>query len=102
LRSEGIEVTVQRLNRRLKDLRKQLQIVAMDQVAEVFRNNEDHIILESIKACSVSGDIDGVEQYIEKFREHAEHMQVCVTSIASEVIFTIIYRKCVVYFITFP
>ena len=35
LRSEGIEVTVQRLNRRLKDLRKQLQIVAMDLVSEV-------------------------------------------------------------------
>lgn len=35
LRNEGIEVTVQRLNRRLKDLRKQLQIVAMDLIAEV-------------------------------------------------------------------
>ena len=45
------------------------------QVAEVFRTNEDHLILNSIKACSVSGDIDGVENYIEKFREHAEHMQ---------------------------
>ena len=41
----------------------------------MFRANEDHLILSSIKACAVSGDIDGVEQYIEKFREHAEHMQ---------------------------
>ena len=42
----------------------------------MFRTNEDHLILQSIKACSVSGDIDGVEQYIDKFREHSEHMQV--------------------------
>lgn len=47
----------------------------MDQVAEVFRHNEDHIILNSIKTCSIAGDIDGVEHFIEKFREHSEHMQ---------------------------
>lgn len=70
-----MEASVQRITKTLKDLRKQLQIVAMDQVAEVFRTNEDHVILSSIKACSVSGDIDGVEQFIERFREHAEHMQ---------------------------
>ncbi len=68
-------MTVERLKRRLKDLRKQLQIVAMDQVGEVFRVNEDHLILTSIKAAAVSGDIDSVEKYIEKFREHGEHMQ---------------------------
>lgn len=49
--------------------------MALDQVAEVFRTNEDHLILTSIKTCSVSGDIDGVETFIERFREHAEHMQ---------------------------
>lgn len=32
LRNESIEVSVERLGRRLKDLRKQLQIVAMEQV----------------------------------------------------------------------
>ncbi|KAK0423881.1 hypothetical protein QR680_008384 [Steinernema hermaphroditum] len=75
LRGEGIEVTVERLNRRLKDLRKQLQIVAMDQISDVFRSNDDQTILSSIKACSISGDIDGVEKYLEKFREHSEHIQ---------------------------
>ncbi|KAK6729817.1 hypothetical protein RB195_006709 [Necator americanus] len=75
LRSDGIEVTVERLNRRLKDLGKQLQIVAMEHVSEVLRANEDQILLSSIKACAVAGDIDGVERYMEKFREHAEHMQ---------------------------
>lgn len=75
LRTEGLEITVQRLTKTLKDLRKQLQIVAMDQVSDVFRANDDHLILSSIKACSVSGDIDGVEQYIDRFREHAEHVQ---------------------------
>ncbi|RCN50540.1 hypothetical protein ANCCAN_03394 [Ancylostoma caninum] len=75
LRSDGIEVTVERLNRRLKDLGKQLQIVAMEHVSEVLRANEDQVLLSSIKACAVAGDIDGVERYMEKFREHAEHMQ---------------------------
>uniref|UniRef100_A0A915PY69 Alpha-catenin n=1 Tax=Setaria digitata TaxID=48799 RepID=A0A915PY69_9BILA len=75
LRNENIEVTVERLTRRLKDLRKQLQIVAMEQISEVLRANEDQVILSSIKACSVSGDIDGVEKFLEEFREHAEHIQ---------------------------
>uniref|UniRef100_A0A915E636 Alpha-catulin n=1 Tax=Ditylenchus dipsaci TaxID=166011 RepID=A0A915E636_9BILA len=75
MRSEIIEVTVERLNRRLKDLRKQLQAVAVDQIAAVFRTNDDQTILSSIKTCSVSGDIDGVEKYLEKFREHAAHLQ---------------------------
>ncbi|VDL64738.1 unnamed protein product [Nippostrongylus brasiliensis] len=75
LRSDGIDVTVERLNRRLKDLSKQLQIVAMEHISEVLRANEDQVLLSSIKACAVAGDIDGVERYMEKFREHSEHMQ---------------------------
>lgn len=75
LRIDSIEVTVDRLSRRLKDLRKQLQLVAMDQVSEILRANDDQLILSSIKACSVSGDIDGVEKFLDKFREHAEHVQ---------------------------
>ncbi|KAI6221308.1 hypothetical protein M3Y99_01559500 [Aphelenchoides fujianensis] len=75
IRTEGIEVGVERLTRRLKDLQKQLQQVAMDQIGAVFRTNDDHTILGSLKTCSVSGDIDGVEKYLEKFREHAIHIQ---------------------------
>uniref|UniRef100_A0A0N4Z1P6 Alpha-catulin n=1 Tax=Parastrongyloides trichosuri TaxID=131310 RepID=A0A0N4Z1P6_PARTI len=73
--NENVEVSVERLNRRLGDLKKQLQAVAMDQVASIFRENEDHNILTSIKACSVSGDIDGVEKFLQKFKNHAEHVQ---------------------------
>ncbi|VDK43732.1 unnamed protein product [Anisakis simplex] len=58
-----------------EDLRKQLQVVAMEQMSEILRANEDQLILSSIKACSVSGDIDGVEKYLDKFREHGEHVQ---------------------------
>lgn len=75
LQQDSLEVTVERLNRRLRDLQKQLQLVAMDQVSAIFRSNEDHTVLTSMKTCSVSGDIDGVEKYLEKFREHAEHVQ---------------------------
>jgi hypothetical protein len=75
LQQDSLEVTVERLNRRLRDLQKQLQLVAMDQVSAIFRANEDHTVLTSMKTCSVSGDIDGVEKYLEKFREHAEHVQ---------------------------
>ncbi|VDN57602.1 unnamed protein product [Dracunculus medinensis] len=74
-RSDGIEVTVERLNHRLRDLRKQLQIVAMEQISEILRTSDDQSILSSIKTCSVSGDIDGVEKYLVKFQEHAEHIQ---------------------------
>ena len=72
---DSLEVTVERLNRRLKDLQRQLQVVAMDQISGIFRTNEDHNVLTSMKTCSISGDIDGVEKYLEKFREHAEHVQ---------------------------
>ncbi|CAB3410886.1 unnamed protein product [Caenorhabditis bovis] len=75
LAASGLEVTVERLNRRLKDLSKQLQIIAMEQISEVLRANEDQVLLSSMKACAVSGDIDGVEKYMHKFREHADHMQ---------------------------
>uniref|UniRef100_A0A0K0DTB4 Alpha-catulin n=1 Tax=Strongyloides stercoralis TaxID=6248 RepID=A0A0K0DTB4_STRER len=73
--NDNVEVSVERLNRRLGDLKKQLQTVALEQVASIFRENEDHNILTSIKACSVSGDIDGVEKFLLKFRNHTEHVQ---------------------------
>uniref|UniRef100_A0AC34QMN7 Alpha-catulin n=2 Tax=Panagrolaimus sp. JU765 TaxID=591449 RepID=A0AC34QMN7_9BILA len=72
---DSLEVTIERLNRRLKDLQRQLQLVAMDQIATIFRANEDQNVLTSIKTCSISGDIDGVEKYLQKFKEHAEHVQ---------------------------
>ncbi|CAK5113131.1 unnamed protein product [Meloidogyne enterolobii] len=75
LRNESIQVTVERLNRRLKDLRKQLQLVALEQIASVFRQNEDQTLLSSLKTCSISGDIDGVERFLEQFRIHSEHLQ---------------------------
>lgn len=54
------------------------------QMSEILRANEDQLILSSIKACSVSGDIDGVEKYLDKFREHGEHVQeVCVAHMLS-------------------
>ncbi|CEF68630.1 Alpha-catulin [Strongyloides ratti] len=73
--NDNVEVSVERLNRRLGDLKKQLQAVALEQVASIFRENEDHNILTSIKACSVSGDIDGVEKFLQKFKNHTEHVQ---------------------------
>ncbi|KAL3119968.1 hypothetical protein niasHT_007096 [Heterodera trifolii] len=75
LQNGSNEITVERLNRRLKDLRKQLQVVALEQIATVFRQNEDQAILSSLKTCSISGDIDGVERFLEQFRLHAEHLQ---------------------------
>uniref|UniRef100_A0AC35TK90 Alpha-catulin n=1 Tax=Rhabditophanes sp. KR3021 TaxID=114890 RepID=A0AC35TK90_9BILA len=73
--SENVEVSVERLHRRLLDLKKQLQTVALGVVGDVFRANEDHTILTSIKACSVSGDIDGVEKFLQKFKTHSDHLQ---------------------------
>jgi len=44
LRNESIQVTVERLNRRLKDLRKQLQLVALEQVRMRQGRNEGRIL----------------------------------------------------------
>ena len=44
LRSESIEVTVERLNRRLKDLRKQLQLVALEQVRLIVVGRVEHFV----------------------------------------------------------
>uniref|UniRef100_A0A915MJ76 Uncharacterized protein n=1 Tax=Meloidogyne javanica TaxID=6303 RepID=A0A915MJ76_MELJA len=44
-------------------------------IASVFRQNEDQTLLSSLKTCSISGDIDGVERFLEQFRIHSEHLQ---------------------------
>ncbi|VDP01351.1 unnamed protein product [Soboliphyme baturini] len=75
LHAEDIDVSVHKLSKVIKDLQKQLQLVALDQTTDVFKANEDHIILSSIKSFAVSGDIDGLEDFIERFREHAEHVE---------------------------
>ncbi|KRX20631.1 Alpha-catulin [Trichinella nelsoni] len=75
IRPDDVDSSVVRISKVCKDLRKQLQLVALDQATDVFRSDEDEVITSSIKACSVSGDVDGVEQFIERFRDHANHME---------------------------
>ncbi|KRX85382.1 Alpha-catulin [Trichinella zimbabwensis] len=75
IRPDDVDSLVVRISKVCKDLRKQLQLVALDQATDVFRSDEDEVITSSIKACSVSGDVDGVEQFIERFRDHANHME---------------------------
>ncbi|KRZ42849.1 Alpha-catulin [Trichinella pseudospiralis] len=75
IRPDDVDSLVVRISKVCNDLRKQLQLVALDQATDVFRSDEDEVITSSIKACSVSGDVDGVEQFIERFRDHANHME---------------------------
>ncbi|CDW58164.1 BK channel interacting protein 2 [Trichuris trichiura] len=75
LKMEDIDTAVSRVSKICKDLRKQLQLVGLDQATDMFRSDEDEVILSTIKACAVSGDVDGVEQFVERFRDHAVHME---------------------------
>ncbi|OUC49544.1 hypothetical protein D917_05288 [Trichinella nativa] len=57
IRPDDVDSLVVRISKVCKDLRKQLQLVALDQATDVFRSDEDEVITSSIKACSVSGDV---------------------------------------------
>ena len=54
---------------------KKLQDTSLDQASEVFKSNEDHELLTSLKAAGMSGERERVNELSVKFEEHSEQLQ---------------------------
>ena len=54
-----------------------LQLVdsAMDQASEVFKTNEDHELLTSLKQAALQANKARVDELAQKFQEHSEQIQ---------------------------
>jgi len=53
----------------------QLIETTMDQAADLFKLNEDQTLLSSLKAASLNGQTDKVNELSVKFEEHSEQLQ---------------------------
>jgi hypothetical protein len=47
----------------------------MEQASELFRRNEDHELLASLRAAGQEGDIQHAEQLTVHFSEHQEQLE---------------------------
>ena len=53
----------------------------MDQASELFKTNEDHEILQSLKSAGLTGDEDQVLETTVKFEEHMQQLEEVVYSV---------------------
>ena len=53
----------------------QLLDTAMDQASELFKSNEDHILLQSLRTSGIEGESNRVEELSVKFEEHIEQLE---------------------------
>ncbi|XP_060582034.1 alpha-catulin-like isoform X2 [Ruditapes philippinarum] len=58
-----------------KSLKKQLQETAMEQASELFKCNEDHMLLRSLQTAGISGEVGSVDELSVKFEEHIEQLE---------------------------
>ncbi|XP_066263929.1 alpha-catulin-like isoform X1 [Branchiostoma lanceolatum] len=72
--TEELETAIIKTCKSMKDLKKQLQNTALDQASEIFKTNEDHDILSTLKMSGTQGDAGRVEEYCGKFAEHSEQL----------------------------
>ena len=47
----------------------------MDQASELFKSNEDHILLRNLRAAGTAGEVGSVDEFSVKFEEHIEHLE---------------------------
>ena len=47
----------------------------MDQASELFKSNEDHILLQSLRTSGIEGESNRVEELSVKFEEHIEQLE---------------------------
>ncbi|XP_035660712.1 alpha-catulin-like isoform X2 [Branchiostoma floridae] len=72
--TEELETAIIKTCKSMKELKKQLQNTALDQASEIFKTNEDHDILSTLKVSGTQGDAERVEEYCGKFTEHSEQL----------------------------
>ncbi|CAH1790183.1 unnamed protein product, partial [Owenia fusiformis] len=58
-----------------KLLKKQLQQLAMEQASDIFKQNEDHELLTSLRLAGMNGQETHVNEISVRFEEHAEQLQ---------------------------
>ena len=47
----------------------------MDQASELFKSNEDHVLLHSLRMAGIEGECNRVEELSVKFEEHIEQLE---------------------------
>ena len=47
----------------------------MDQASELFKSNEDHILLQGLRTSGIEGECNKVEELSVKFEEHIEQLE---------------------------
>ena len=53
----------------------QLQDTTMDQASDLFKTNEDHELLASLKQSGLNGEPARVDEMSVKFEEHSDQLQ---------------------------
>ncbi|XP_013780387.1 alpha-catulin-like [Limulus polyphemus] len=73
--SEDLEASILQTLRASKDLKQQLQDTALDHADELFKITDEAEFMSQLKNAAIAGDHDRLEEFAEKFSEHAEHIQ---------------------------
>ncbi|XP_076303963.1 alpha-catulin-like isoform X2 [Tachypleus tridentatus] len=73
--SEDLEASILQTLRASKDLKQQLQDTALDHADEIFKVTDEAEFMSQLKNAAIAGDQDRLEEFAEKFSEHADHVQ---------------------------
>ncbi|KAH8041320.1 hypothetical protein HPB51_014601 [Rhipicephalus microplus] len=73
--NEDLENAIEQTLRATADLKQQLRDTALDHADELFKTMDEGELLNRLKNASLAGDHTMLEEYADKFAEHAEHVQ---------------------------
>ncbi|KAL1427881.1 hypothetical protein MTO96_003212 [Rhipicephalus appendiculatus] len=73
--NEDLENAIEQTLRATADLKQQLRDTALDHADELFKTMDEGELLNRLKNASLAGDHTRLEEYADKFAEHAEHVQ---------------------------
>lgn len=73
--NEDLEASIEQTLRATGDLKQQLRDTALDHADELFKTMDEGELLSRLKNASLAGDHARLEEYADKFAEHAEHVQ---------------------------
>lgn len=72
---DQLDSAILKISRTIMELRKQLQSTAIEQASDIFRSNQDHIVLSNIKEVATKSERDRLTKLSEKFHEHSDQVQ---------------------------
>lgn len=47
----------------------------MDQASELFKCNEDHVLLRNLQTAGIAGEVGSVDELSVKFEEHIDQLE---------------------------